>query len=238
MSRTFLQLCQDIVADLGIAGGTLPSVSGSLNREQQNICNWVARSDLYIQNLWSDWSFLYYLDTAVACVAGSDQVTTSPPAWAANIQSYDLESLWISPGTGITQRIRWMDWKQFYPMYQVRPKDTQIIPTFFSIDPSGQIWLSQFMAQDAAFTMQYWCVGNRMVNNGDMSRVPDNFDTIITERAKIIYATRENAPEILSGASAEMNDQLDKMQAYCLADNVAGRKSRNNRTTVFPSYVE
>jgi hypothetical protein len=238
MSRTFLQLCQDIVADLGIAGGTLQSVSGSLNREQQNICNWVARSDLYIQNLWSDWNFLYYLDNAVTCNAGSDQLVTSPPAWAANIQSYDLESLWISAGSLVAQRIPWMDWNDFYVRYQVRQKNTQTTPNFFSVDPNGQIWLSEIAAQNTTFTMQYWCVGIRMVNNGDMSRIPTNFDTIINERAKIIYATRENAPEILSGASAEVSDQLDKMQAYCLPSNVAGRKSRNNRTTVIPSYVE
>lgn len=238
MSRSFLQLCQDIVADLGIAGGTLQSVTGTLNREQQNICNWVARSDLYIQNLWSDWNFLYYLDQVAFSIGGTDQVATTPPPWAANIQSYDLESMWINTNTSSAQRVRWQDWKIFYAQYQVRPKNTQLVPNFFSVDPSGQIWLSSIVPNDTTFSLQYWCVGNRMVSNSDISRIPSNFDTLITERAKIIYAGRENAPEIMTSATGEYSDQLDKMQAYCLPDNVAGRKSQNNTTTVIPSYVE
>jgi hypothetical protein len=239
MSRTFLQLCQDVVSDLGIAGGTLGSTIGSLNQEQVRICNWVARADLYIQNLWADWQFLWYQDNAVTCAAGSNQLITVPPTWSANIQNYDNTSLWINPGLANAQRIRWMPWDKFRAAYKMLPPQSAgLVPVAWSYDPDGNLWLSQNMSQLSSFSLEYWVVGQRMTNDQSVSPIPNNFDSIICERAKIIYAGRENAPEILTSASAEYVDQLDKMQAYCLPNNTAGRTSQNNRTTVPESYVE
>lgn len=238
MSRTFLALCQDIVADLGIAGGTLPSTNASTNQEQVRICNWVARADLYLQNLWTQWSFLWYLDANVQAASGSDSPQVNLPAWAANVQTYDLESLWINAGTAIAQKIPYMEWGKFYRVYQVHNKSTQTIPSFFSVDPSGNIWLSSYVPALTVFSMAYYVIGQRMTLDSSISPIPVNFDTIIVERAKIIYAGRENAPEILTSANAEYSDQLDKMQAYCLPSNLAGRTLRNNPTTAPTSYVE
>lgn len=238
MSRTFLELCKDIVADLGVAGGVLQSTQGLTQQELIRVCGWVARADLYLQNLWTQWNFLWVNDAAVSAQAGTDFCITSPPAWAANIQSYDLDSLWINAGTAAAQRVVHMDWNNFYLMYQVLPKATRAVPNFFSVDPSGKIWLSEFVSANTTFSLSYYVVGKRMQADGDTSPIPANFDTIITERAKIIYAGREDAPEILVSASAEYTEQLDKMQAYCLPGNLGGRTLRSNATIIPEAYVE
>jgi hypothetical protein len=238
MSRTYLALCQDIVADLGIAGGILQSTQNLQNQEFVRICNWVARSDLYLQNLWTQWNFLWFLDSAITAQATQDFCATSPPAWAANIQTYALETLWINPGTASAQNIPWMPWDKFFKTYQIKQKYTQLIPTFFSVDPSGKIWLSSYVPSLTTFSMEYFLVGNAMKADGSVSPIPNNFDTIIVERAKIIYAARENAQEIMTGATAEYSEQLDKMQAYCLPNNTGGRTLRNDHTTIPVAYVE
>jgi hypothetical protein len=238
MSRSYLALCKDIVADLGIAGGTLQSTQNLTNQELIRICNWVSRSDLYLQNLWTQWNFLWVQDIAITCAATSNSLLTSPPVWAADIQSYNLESLWINFGLATAQKIPWMEWNQFYKVYLSKPINTQLVPTYFSIDPAGNIWLSHNMPVLTTFAMEYYVVSNRMQLDTDTSPIPNNFDTIITERAKIIYAGRENAQEIMTSASAEYSDQLDKMQGYCLPDNLAGRTLRNDTTTVPQSYVD
>ena len=238
MSRTFLALCRDIVADLGIAGGTLPSTQGLQNQEQVRICNWVARSDLYLQNLWTQWNFLWVQDRAITAPLGSNACTPTLPIWAANIQTYDLKSFWINFGAANAQNIPWMEWNQFYRVYLSKPLMTQAVPTYFSIDPAGNIWLSNNMPSLTTFAMEYYVVGNRMQVDADVSPIPNNFDSIIVERAKIIYAGRENAQEIMTSASAEYSDQLDKMQAYCLPENLGGRTLRNDSTTIPLSYVE
>lgn len=238
MSRSYLTLCKEVVADLGIAGGILQSTQQLTNQEQIRICNWVARSDLYLQNLWTQWNFLWVTDPVVTAAAGTDTAVPSPPAWAANIQSFNLESLYIGAGTLMSQRIPWMQWDRFYTIYQMKPKQTQLVPAFFSIDPSGKIWLSHIMPAITVFSMEYYVIGTQMTLDSSVSPIPNNFDTIICERAKIIYAGRENAQEIMTSASAEYTDQLDKMQAYCLPNNLGGRTLRNNRTTVPLAYVE
>jgi hypothetical protein len=238
MSRTFLTLCRDIVADLGIAGGVLQSTQNLNNQEQVRICNWVARSDLYLQNLWTQWNFLWVQDNAVTVQPGTNVCVPSPPAWAANIQSVELDSVWINAGTASAQRIRWMEWNAFYRTYMVKTLATRTVPTFFSVDPAGDIYLSSNVSALTTLSMSYYVVGNAMTADSSVSPIPNNFDTIIVERAKIIYAGRENAQEIMVSASAEYSDQLDKMQAYCLPDNLGGRTLRNDSTTIPPSYVE
>lgn len=238
MSRTYLQLCQDIVSDLGIAGGTLGSVAGFLNQEQQRIVGWVARADLFVQQLWTDWKFLWMQDNGITGVAGQDFLTPVLPTNASSIARHDLRSLYSNPGTNIAQGVTWMDWEKFYRVYQVRQKQAQQYPSSFSIDPSGKIWLSSILTANVTFGMQYWMFGKRLAADGDVSLVPTSFDNIICERAKIMYASRENAQEIMVGASAEYTDLLDKMQAFYLPTNLAGRTSRNDRTTIPQSYVE
>lgn len=238
MSRTYLQLCQDVVSDLGIAGGILQSTASGVNQEQQRICNWVARADLLIQNLWSDWNFLWVQGSNLAVLAGNNSLSITPPSWAANIQSFNLETLWYQPGTNNAQIVPWMKWEDFYRSFMVQPMMTASCPSCFSVDPTNTIWFSQNLLSAASFAIEYWCVGNRLSGDTSTSRVPNNFDDIIVERAKILYAQRENAPEILTGSTAEYMDLLDKMQAYCLPRNRAGRTSQNNSTTVPVAYVE
>lgn len=238
MSRSYLALCRDVISDLGVAGGVLQSTQQLTNQEQIRICNWVARSDLYLQNLWTQWNFLWVQDNAVKALANTALAVPVVPSWAANIQTFNLESLWISAGTALAQRIPWMSWPKFYAVYQMYPKATQKVPAFFSVDPAGSIHLSSIVPADTLFAMEYYVIGNRMTLDASTSPIPNNFDTIICERTKIIYAGRENAQEIMTSASAEYTDQLDKMQAICLPGNTAGRTLRNNPTTAPVAYVE
>src|SRR5260370_29184580 len=108
MSRTLIDLCRDIVSDLGIAGGTLQSTSGSsLNNEQKNIIKWIKRADLFVQNLWVDWRFLWYQDPAAICAAGSNLVTPTLPIWAQAVTDYDRTSMWFGYGTATARKIPW-----------------------------------------------------------------------------------------------------------------------------------
>lgn len=238
MSRTYLQLCQDVVSDLGVAGGILQSTTSGINQEQQRVCNWVARADLLIQDLWTDWNFLWVYGNNLQVLAGNNTLVITPPSWAANIQSFNLETLWYLPGTNSAQKVPWMKWEDFYTSFVTQPTLTAACPSAFSVDPTMTIWFSEQLTADATFAIQYFCVGNRMATDSATSRIPTNFDDIIVERAKILYAQRENAPEILTGSTAEYMDLLDKMQAYCLPRNRAGRTSQNNPSTLPTAYVE
>lgn len=238
MSRRFIDLCKDVVSDLGIAGGTINSVTGTLNQEQLRIVNWVARADLFVQNLWIDWLFLWNADPAVLCQAGSDVLSPSLPTWARAIQSIERNSLWLGASSATARPVAYMEWDKFRDTFQRRVKQTSAMPVAFSRSPDGVLYLSHKMPQPSTFTLDYHCIGKRMVADNDTSRVPEAFDSIICERAKLFYAQRENAPEILTGSTAEYMDLLDKMQASCLPDNTAGRRSKNDPSSTPQAYVE
>lgn len=238
MSRRFIDLCKDVVSDLGISGGAINSVAGVLNAEQLRVINWVARADLFIQNLWVDWKFLWYPDSSVLGQAGSDVISPTLPTWARNIQTIEPGTLWISPGTSTARPVRFMRWADFRAAFGRKPKSTQPIPFAFSQSPDGVLVLSHKLTNAATFALDYHVIGKRMAADNDISPIPENFDNIIVERAKIFYAERENAPEILSGSTAEYTDLLDKMQAVCLPENTAGRRSQNDELSMPRAYVE
>lgn len=234
MSRSFLALCQDAVSDLGIVGGVIQSVTGNTSQELVRMVNWVARADLYVQNLWSDWNFLWFRDS-VTIAANAD-------TFAVNNAFNDIDhlSLVINPNlTGISPSFpAWMDWEQFARTWQNKIKTPAPSPANWSIDPSGKIWLSHMTTAAVPASVAYWKQPVRMVNNTDTSPIPTIFDTIIVERAKTIYAQRENAIEILNGSTAEYMDTLDKLESSYLPSGRAARKSRNDRTTNPDAYVE
>lgn len=233
-SRTFLALCQDAVSDLGITGGVIQSVTGNSSQELVRIVNWVARADLLIQNLWSDWNFLWTTD-ALTIASGADSFQT-----VKKFNDIDHLSLVLNPDLpGVSPFYpTWVEWDTFRVRWQNRVKTASPRPSNWTVDPAGKVWLSHYTTAATPAQISYWAAPVRMVNNNDTSPIPGIFDTIIVERAKIIYAQRENAVEILVGSTAEFTDQLDKLESSCLPAGRAARKSRNDRTTNHDGYVE
>lgn len=236
MSRRFLDLCKDVVSDLGISGGVINSVTGILNAEQVRVINWVARADLFVQNLWVDWLFLWVADSAVLGQTGSDILTPTLPTWARAIPTIEEDSLWMSAGTAVARPIKFLPWEVFRSAFERKAKGTSAVPVAYSRRPDGVLVLSHKLAQDSTFTLDYHVIGKRLAADNDTSPIPEQFDSIIVERSKIFYAERENAPEIMSGSTAEYTDMLDKMQAVYLPDNTAGRRLKNTATP--SAYVE
>jgi hypothetical protein len=233
-SRPFLQLCQDVVTDIGIAGGQITTTVGNTNTELQRVVSWVARADIMIQKLWSDWTFLWYLDNAIAIPAGTDNFSTTYP-----FDDIDHKSMVVNAATAGANPSypKWMDWAAFYLAYQTRVKTPAASPSNWAVDPAGNIWLSHITINPINVWLEYWLRPTRMIAVNDTSPIPSDFDMIIVERAKIMYAERENAPEILSGSTAEYTDTLDKLQSSCLPSGRAARKSRNDETTNPDGYV-
>lgn len=239
MSRTLLELCSDVVSDLGVAGGTIQSVIGtSLNNEQRSIVRWVKKADLFVQLLWADWRFLWVQDNAFTVLAGSNIGQPTLPSWAQSVRNYDRTSMFQGYGTGLARSVPFIPWDRMVQIYLSRPLMSAVNPSFWSINPQGQVMFNAPVLTDTIFNVSYHVSAKPMASNTDTSPIPNDFDAIIVERAKIFYAEREAAGEILTGSTAEYTDLLDKMQAYCLPDNIAGRTLQNNPSTTPSAYVE
>ncbi len=219
MSRTYLDLCKAIVSELGIAGGTGPSAVTGQRTELKNIVDWVADADLYVQNLWSNWNFLW-TEASGTVTAGESEIIT-----LTNMRSEIEDGLLFDPGTNGAYRPKYMPWRAFKVQYETKPKRTARRPDHWSRTPAGIIKLSQKTASNLDFSMDYHALPTRMSANGSISPIPTPYDRIILCRAKLIYSEREDAPEITAGASAEYLDILEKLESFALPNQQDVRSS-------------
>lgn len=222
-ARNYLALCKAVVAELGIQGGNGPASVLNQTRELKNIVDWTAEADLYIQQLWTDWKFLW-TEQSIAVGAGLDTFSTSAPIGFPD----EERGLIVGKGTSSAYRVKWMPYEEFFDLYEMGEKQANTRIANWTLTPDGRIKLSHLTPSGITqFYAQYHRKPYRMIDNTDLSPIPDTFDRIIVVRTKITYAEREDAPEIMSGASAEYADLLEKLEAFQLPKHRHGRTSRN-----------
>ena len=213
---TYLVLCQNMARDIGIPGtGPSDVTSSSLSEEENAVVRYVKEADVDIQSRWFNWGFLW---TEVTLTPTADVSTLTSPS---NLGNWKLDSFVLAKGTDSYQELEYMDWDDYNLEYKLG-SITSDTPEVFSVKPNNVIDLYPTPADTTAISAAYWKTPTEMSVDASESPIPSRFHKIITARAKIYYAENEDAPEILSGALAEFEDLLDKLEA----DQLPGQKNR------------
>lgn len=213
---TYLVLCQDMARDIGIPGTGPSSVTASdLSEEELAVVRYIKQADLDIQRRWFNWNFLW-TETTITPSAGTS--TLSSPA---NLGNWKLDAIVWSKATNDYQELDYMDWDEYKLEYKLGVVDSGT-PEVFSVKPDNV--LDVYPTPDTATTIsvEYWKTPTELAADSDISAIPPRFHNIIIARAKIYYGENEDAPEILSGALAEFEDLLDKLES----DQLPGQKNR------------
>ena len=213
---TYLVLCQDMARDIGIPGTGPSSVTASdLSEEELAVVRYVKQADLDIQRRWFNWNFLW-TEATITPSAGTS--TLSSPA---NLGNWKLDAIVWSKATNDYQELDYMDWDEYKLEYKLGVVDSGT-PEVFSVKPDNV--LDVYPTPDAATTIsvEYWKTPTELAADSDISAIPPRFHNIIIARAKIYYGENEDAPEVLSGALAEFEDLLDKLES----DQLPGQKNR------------
>lgn len=209
MSRSYLDLCRLLVSELGIAGGTGPASVTGQSAELRNVVQWVAEADVYVQNKWADWDFLWtqatgqFVPAGQAAIGSVTQLATAYPG-----------GLVLDVG-GRPYRPEQLGWDDFRARYGLHPPRTGRVAAW-AIRPDRSLALSHAVAADTFWTLDYYRAARRMAANNDRSPIPDRYDRIIVARAAVTYGMREDAPEIVSGYAAEYDELLEMMEHGCL----------------------
>jgi len=213
---TYLVLCKNMARDIGIPGTGPSSVTSStLSEEENNVVRYVKQADLDIQSRWFNWDFLWTEATLTPSVGVS--TLTSP----SNLGNWKLDSFVFSKGTDDYQELEYMVWDDYSLEYKLGVVASST-PEVFSIKPDNVIDVYPTPDAVTAISASYWKSPTELSADSSESPIPSRFHKIITSRAKIYYAENEDAPEILSGALAEFEDLLDKLEA----DQLPGQKNR------------
>lgn len=211
MSRDYLTLCRDLVAELGVAGGTGPAATTGQVGELGNIVRWVAESDLYVQNLWTDWQFLWVKASGSRLANGEAEIGS-----VTSLETEVEDGLILHSGTAKAYRPKWLSWPDFRERYDTRPREKSSTPAAWAVRPDNVIVLSETVTGSTPWTLEYYRIPTRLAANGDLSLLPTRFERIILARAAIMYGVREDAPEIVTGFASEYSDTLEKMESFYL----------------------
>ena len=213
---TYLELCQNMARDIGIPGtGPDDVTSGSLSEEENAVVRYVKQADLDIQSRWFNWDFLW-TEADITPVVGTSTLT-SP----SDVGNWKLDSIVFSKATDSYQELEYIDWDEYNLDYKMGVVESGT-PEVFSVKPDNVLDVYPTPDATTAISTAYWKTPTELAANSDLSAIPARFHKIITSRAKVYYAENEDAPEILSGALAEFEDLLDKLEA----DQLPGQKNR------------
>lgn len=200
---TFLELVQDLQREVG-ASGTAPitSVTGQVG-EAQRLVKWIQESDIYIQNRWLNWKFLW---NQVQLNTSSGNVALAAPT---DLNFWDPKAFKINEGAAgdIDEDINYAEHDSI--KWQVRDL-TLNKPSTVIVMPDNSLEFEPVPDGVYQIKADYFRRPTSMAANNDESLIPENYHQAILGRGIVLYANYENAPEI-------------KIQGQEIFDEVYGR---------------
>lgn len=212
----YLQLCQGIVSELGLSGGsptTLSAVTGNTILELNNVTRWIHDSALQLDNLWQDWKYLWnqYTGSALAGAQTLPAPTGTPPPI---VQLWDINKVRYR-ATGTTQLWQPVSYYSRSDLLLMFDPDNAVptAPQGFTIQPDNTFFFGAPFDVGYDFKTEFWRRPIELLANADTPSMPPQYHRIILCRAAVMYGNREDAPEIINGLETEYIDMLDKLQS-------------------------
>lgn len=188
----FLTLVQEVHRESG-SGGTAPTTLLDLRGENERLKNWVARAYLEIQELHSDWKFLWNQHSMEVLASQSIYnpllgvgLSLSP---SSQIGEMDRETFFLD-GDKLTAI-------DYLEVRHIAVETTEGAPYQVVMMPDDSLRLDPPPTSDGTLIFDYWATPANLTNNADEPALPVRFHRVIIGKALIMYANYENAPEIL-----------------------------------------
>lgn len=225
--RTFIKLTQDFAAEIGAvkAGVSSPSSVVDQTGEANNLARFIADANDAICNEYLDWNFLWELVTDTLA-AGDQEI-----AWDDEWRSVDERGILFNPQSNNGYFPIYQPYPEYNIAWRQRAATTVVRPSVWTRNPNpGTILISHKATNNIDYELPVWKWATRLAADDDVTPLPRSLgDRIVICRAMMIYAVREDAPEILAGASAEYDDLMQKLEANCLP----GHKRRGQGEATF-----
>lgn len=202
---TFLELCQRVRQESGISG------SGPITVVNQQailakVVEWVKQADLDIQRLQPDWTFLWRMGSATL---------------QEDVRQYSTLDLGLVNVNRITrifidgQTLTELPWELFRNRGFLTAADKQR-PTVYTFRPDGLMQV--FPVPDVAYALdvEYSVLPTALVDDTDVSAIPERFHDVIMHKALMYYASHEEDSMLLQVATMRYNDALAELASNSL----------------------
>lgn len=182
---TFLELCQRLRQECGVAGTGPQDVSGQRG-EYQRLIDWVRDAWAEIQLERRDWRFNWALGELE--LREGERVYDLPD----DFDRWDADTLRLAG-----DRLAVLGWDA---MRDLPP--TGGAPRRAAISPNGQIHLDGAPQEDGRLTFEYWRTPQRLYHRHEVPRLPERYHMLIVYRAMLQYALYEEAVAVTQQAIA------------------------------------
>lgn len=178
----------------------------------------VKRANLDICNEHIDWKFLWfdYSETIAANAMEFPQASAVdgriplPKYWITS-------SLWLNRGLANPIKLEYVEWQKWRANFRSGVIQT-VQPAFFTVRPDHVIELDAKCPSSYIASGEFWRRPYDLLVDADEPLIPKEYHRIIEVRAKMYYAEREDAPEIMTGSMAEHDVLMQRMEASELPD--------------------
>lgn len=199
---TFLELVQELQQESGASGDEITSVVGQQG-ENKRMVDWIRKADVYIQDRWLNWKFLW---NQVQLNTTTGGVSLAAPT---DLNFWDYKTLKLNTGAASAideplevaehDSIKWL----------VRDQQ-QAQPSLVIIMPDNSIEFNPVPNASYQIKADYFRKPTPMAANDDVSLIPETYHNAILGRGLVLYANYEGAEEI-------------KVQGQEIFDEVFGR---------------
>jgi hypothetical protein len=209
----FLQLCQDLVSELGLAGSSGPSTVLNQTGELANVVRWIRDSALGIDNAWQNWKYLHTEYLGLIPVGTRTPTAPNVPTGVL-VGMWDRDSIVINQGSVNAKPLHFEEWSTFRKVRQLGSAGfTSDEPSVFSIKPDGSLITYPTALTTYPIMGEFYRAPVPLAADNDIPLMPARFHRLIMCTAAVKYANREDAPEIIAGMEAEMVDLLEKLES-------------------------
>ncbi len=222
-----LQIAKIVRQECGIAGADAPASFVDQTGEMKRLVDWIIQADLYIQSLTQDWKFLWK-EFTVPTVIGQAGYTIP-----SDFDEWDKNSFVLDAATDDFIRLDYIEYTRWRneSSYGLKVNDP---PYQFTIKPDGSIVLDAPPDKIYQLTADYYRKPVALAANADEPPYPERYQRVLVARAKRMYATYEDAPEVLTEAEDEYREIMMRMES----SQIAGQENRYGESNNSQMVVE
>lgn len=209
--RTFLQLCQDVYREGGIAG-QISSVADQQG-EALRVVEWVKSA--YREILNSDQlSFNFLRMTSTVQLTAGQTVYTKDDLNLALLGQWDTRSMRVAVNADLSDEtylvgMRYPEFRDYWDFSTRRQTTSR--PLNCSVTPETNLEIKPVPDRDYYLNLQWIQVPPDLVDNGDLPITPDRWVMAIVWRALRHYGMFEAAPEVVMRADTNYNEIMLRM---------------------------
>lgn len=195
---TFLQLCQKVRQECGVAGEGPSSVVSQVG-VLKKLVDRTARAWVDIQASRPYWKFLRN-QLVFQTTVGKREYSVVDDLGLVTCDKFDRENTYLyETSTADEKQLKWVSYDAFRGRYR---QYLDARPTVVTESPGRKLAFDAIPDKVYTVTFDYWMTPELLANNTDVPGIPDHFHDVIVWKSVMMFAGNEGATELYGYAKS------------------------------------